>query len=100
MDIQANITITITGAPLVVDVSGVPATDQVGVPYSGAIKATGGVPPYTFTITSGALPPGLSLNPDGTITGTPTIAGVYTATIDVADNAGATARITVKSPGV
>ena len=35
---------------------------QVGAPYSSALAATGGVPPYTFSITAGSLPPGLILN--------------------------------------
>jgi hypothetical protein len=33
-----------------------------GVPYSFKLKATGGVPPYTFSIEKGSLPPGLLLN--------------------------------------
>ncbi|HNX94557.1 MAG TPA: Ig domain-containing protein [Holophaga sp.] len=36
---------------------------------------------YAFTITDGALPPGLSLNADGSLTGTPAQAGVFTFTI-------------------
>jgi hypothetical protein len=34
---------------------------QVGVPYSIAVSVFGGTPPYTFSILSGALPPGLML---------------------------------------
>ena len=46
---------------------------QQGVPYSFTLTASGGNPPYTFAITSGALPAGLSLNgATGVISGTPT----------------------------
>lgn len=92
-DVQVNISITVAPAttPLTVDASGVPSSAQVGVAYSGVIKASGGVSPYTFTLTSGSLPDGLTLNVDGTITGTPGTAGTFTATIDVVDSAGASA---------
>jgi Putative Ig domain len=36
--------------------------------------ATGGVGPYTWTVTTGQLPAGLTLGPDGTISGTPVLA--------------------------
>ena len=50
---------------------------QVGMFFSSKLVATGGVPPYTFSIVSGSLPPGLTLNTStGAITGTPTTAGV------------------------
>lgn len=71
-------------AALTVDISGVPLTAQVGVPYSGVIKASGGQPPYTFTLNS-PLPDGLTLNPDGTITGTPTVANTFAVAGSVAD---------------
>jgi uncharacterized repeat protein (TIGR02543 family) len=53
-----------------------PAT--VGVPYSAALAATGGHPPYRWELALGALPTGLSLNTDGTLGGTPAAAGSYT----------------------
>ena len=53
-----------------------PATAQVNVAYSGSCTATGGASPYTYAITAGALPGGLSLDPNaGTVTGVPTTAG-------------------------
>lgn len=94
----ADITISVSPAatPLTVDASGVPSTAQVGVPYSGALKASGGTSPYSFAVTSGALPDGLTLNADGTITGTPGTSGSFTAEITVTDSAvvQATAKIT------
>jgi subtilase family protein/putative Ig domain-containing protein len=45
---------------------------QVGVAYQAVLTATGGIPPYTWSIAGGALPTGLSLNAaTGTISGTP-----------------------------
>jgi large repetitive protein len=45
----------------------------LGAPYYYQLTASGGIPPYTFAITSGALPAGLTLNSaTGEITGTPT----------------------------
>jgi hypothetical protein len=44
----------------------------IGDAYKVGLVATGGQQPYTWTIDSGALPPGLSLTTDGVISGTPT----------------------------
>ncbi len=74
------------------------STGQVGVAYSSALVATGGVPPYTFSITSGSLPPGLSLNPStGAITGTPTTYGTFNFTAQVVDSTGTAAGTTTAS---
>src|ERR1019366_4349861 len=71
------------------------ATGTVGVAYSSALVATGGVPPYTFSITSGSLPPGLTLNPStGAITGTPTTYGTFNFTAQVVDSRGNAAGTT------
>jgi len=58
----------------------------VGEAYTGAVTATGGVTPYAFTLTSGSLPPGLSLGSAGDITGTPEQVGSDTFTVTVADS--------------
>lgn len=62
----------------------------VGVPYSEDVSATGtGTTPYTWTVTAGALPAGLSLTDasnKGRISGTPTTTGTYTFTLQVADS--------------
>jgi Putative Ig domain len=58
--------------------------------------------PFTWTVDSGTLPPGLSLSSGGAITGTPTAAGTYNFTLRVVDSTGLTATqaqtITI-SPG-
>ena len=61
----------------------------VGVKYTQAIAAAGGVAPYAFTKDpSSSLPPGLSLSSSGTLSGTPSAAGTTTFTVDVSDSAG------------
>jgi len=66
---------------------------KVGVAYSQSLNATGGAPPYNWFFTFiGALPPGLSLNADGTISGTPTAAGTYAFTAGVSDSSSLTAQ--------
>jgi hypothetical protein len=39
------------------------------------LTATGGTAPYTFSVTTGSLPPGMSLSTAGVLSGTPTAAG-------------------------
>jgi hypothetical protein len=68
---------------------------EVSLPYTPAtLAASGGSTPYTWTISSGALPGGLSLSPDGSISGTPSAAGTFHFTFQVADSAGAKATVT------
>lgn len=56
-----------------------------GQPYTGQVSAAGGVAPYTWTL-QGTLPPGLSLSPAGTITGTPTATGNFPFTVQAVDS--------------
>jgi Putative Ig domain len=60
---------------------------QTTVAYSATLSATGGTPPYNWTLKSGTLPAGLSLSTAGAITGTPTTAGAASITVQVADSA-------------
>ena len=63
-----------------------------GATYRFPLGVTGGVPPYHFTVSSGKLPPGMSVASDGSLTGTPTSTGSAGATVKVTDSARPTAR--------
>jgi hypothetical protein len=61
---------------------------EVDVPYTLTQSATGGSGAFTWTLASGTLPTGVVMNPDGTVTGTPTAPGSYPVSIKVADTEG------------
>jgi hypothetical protein len=63
---------------------------NVGQFYVQGFSVNGGTAPYTWTA-SGQVPPGLTVNSTGTLTGTPTTAGTYTFTLTVTDATKATA---------
>ena len=78
-------TVTVTVASITLSPTTLLA-GTVGVPYSRTITASGGTAPYTFTVSSGALPAALTLNPQtGSISGTPTSPGTSSFTITVRD---------------
>jgi uncharacterized protein YhjY with autotransporter beta-barrel domain len=59
----------------------------VGIAYNQQIAVTGGTSPYTnFSVSSGALPSGLSLSSSGVLSGTPTTAANYNFTVQMADS--------------
>lgn len=59
----------------------------VGTPYSLALQATGGTGAYTWASLTTPMPPGLTLNAAGTLSGTPTTAGTYNFIAQVTDHA-------------
>ena len=83
-----SLTITVASAPVSVQIttSSLPS-GQVAVSYSTSLAAIDGTSPYKWSITSGALPAGLTLSSGGTISGTPTTSGTFTFTVQVADSA-------------
>lgn len=61
----------------------------VGASYTNIVTATGGAgTPYTFTQVGGTLPPGITLNSNGTLSGSATAVGTYTFTVRATDTAG------------
>ena len=67
------------------------AQGEVGVPFEALLAATGGTGTFTWSLTSGELPPGLTLT-EGTIDGTPTTAGTYRFAATVTDTEGRVAN--------
>ncbi|MGA7841492.1 MAG: Ig domain-containing protein, partial [Candidatus Acidiferrales bacterium] len=81
-------TVTINPPPPLSITSTAMANGFTGTAYSSAIGSSGGVPPLTWFVPPGTLPPGLELNTSsGLISGTPTTAGVYTFFPTVSDSA-------------
>ncbi len=76
--------------PMAVDPPTLPSPN-IGTPYSQGLTGNGGIAPYgNFTVTGGALPPGLSLSPGGLLSGTPSAPGGYAFTVTTTDDAGCT----------
>jgi hypothetical protein len=88
--------------PLTVVAPGQLSSGIVNTGYATTLLADGGLEPYTWSLVSGSLPGGLTLNADGTITGTPTSAQQATFTAQVTDAGGDTATgdfsLTVTEP--
>lgn len=61
-----------------------------GVPYNQSITASGGTAPYSFTLSVGVLPNGLTLSPTGTLSGTPTQSGSFVIKVKATDANGCT----------
>jgi hypothetical protein len=67
-----------------------PTLWEVGLPFSAKLTPSGGSGTYTIALGTGSLPTGLTLGPDGTISGTPSAAGVFSATVRFTDTEGRT----------
>lgn len=61
---------------------------MAGQPYNGQLRATGGGSPVTWAVTAGTLPDGISLAPDGALSGTATTEGDSTFTVEATDKFG------------
>jgi hypothetical protein len=81
------LSISVPVPPLVLTSASPMVNAQQGTPYSQALTAVGGVTPYSWSIASGSLPPGLSLSSIGDVTGTSTALGTYNFTARVTDSA-------------
>jgi hypothetical protein len=80
-----TITLTGTGIQITLSPTTLPA-GTYGSSYSQAIAAAGGASPYTYKITSGSLPAGLSLSSGGLLSGTPVAMGTFTFTVTATDS--------------
>ena len=86
----ATVTITVSPPTLSVTPTTLPNGTQ-GSAYSQTLSASGGTAPYSYAITAGALPAGLTLNTStGVISGTPSASGTANLTITATDANSAT----------
>jgi putative Ig domain-containing protein len=73
-----------------------PPDGEVNVAYSDQLTVTGGTSPYTWSVSTGTLPPGLTLGAStGLLAGTPTTVGTYSFTVKVTDQSGLTDTVPV-----
>jgi alpha-tubulin suppressor-like RCC1 family protein len=69
-----------------------PSYGEVTAPYSGTLTVSGGTGPYTWSVSSGSLPAGITLDSStGLLSGTPTAAGTSSFTVKVTDANGQSA---------
>jgi len=94
------VTIVAAGpTPVSISTSSLP-NGQVGTAYSATLAASGGTSPYSWTLSSGTLPSGLTLNSSsGQISGSPSTAGTFNFAIQVRDSSN-TAQTATKSFGI
>ncbi|HVB86767.1 MAG TPA: Ig domain-containing protein [Candidatus Dormibacteraeota bacterium] len=85
---QAYVMTVQTPSPLSITPS-TPPSGTTATGYSAILQVTGGVSPFTWSVTQGQLPAGLTLaannNGNGVIAGVPTVTGTYNFTVQVAD---------------
>jgi hypothetical protein len=82
---------TVISGQLLITTPALPGGIQ-NVGYSQSFAAVGGKAPYMWVVSSGTLPPGLTLTSLGTLAGTPTTPGAYSFTVAVTDSSAATQR--------
>ena len=86
------VTITSVSPTLAINTSSVPSA-VVATPYSATLTATGGQPPYQWSLVSGSLPAGLQLGASkGTLSGAATRSGTFAFSVKVTDASSRTAE--------
>jgi hypothetical protein len=93
LDSDEHVTCTFTNTIACPTITLLPATlpnGTVGKDYNQTLTASGGTAPYTFAVTAGTLPPGLTLEATGQLHGTPTAAGTFNFTVTAIDANGCT----------
>lgn len=91
---QASATVVLTRAQFSIVSNSLPPA-QAGVTYSATLQASGGTGPYTWSVASGSLPSGLTLNSKGVITGATSQVGSFAFTPKVTDSSSQTAAATL-----
>jgi hypothetical protein len=98
IDYEAVLVTYSSGPPaLAISTTSLP-NGTVGTAYSATLAATGGTTPYSWSITAGSLPAGVTLNAStGALSGTPTASGTFSPTFQVTDSSTPTHQTASKS---
>ncbi|MHA3774172.1 DUF4082 domain-containing protein [Verrucomicrobiota bacterium sgz303538] len=84
--VSKTLSIAVSASALVITTTSLP-DGNANVAYNATLAASGGTLPRTWALTSGSLPPGLTLaSSTGGISGTPTTAGTFSFTVQVSDS--------------
>jgi SdrD B-like domain/Putative Ig domain/GEVED domain len=94
---QGSVVASIKICPVITQSPATLTAPVVGMAYTQAISGVGGVSPYTFTVTSGSLPAGLTLGSNGTFSGaaTSTTTATFTVKATASDGCSGTASYTL-----
>ena len=96
-------TLTIAAPVIVVAPTALPAATR-GTVYSQTLSASGGTAPYTYAVSAGNVPAGLTLASNGTLSGTATVEGSFNFTVTATDAGSFTANqaysLTVAGPNL
>jgi len=88
--VQANFVLTFVispAAPPPIQAADLTFPDTVGVPEAGSMQLSGGTPPYTVTVVDPTtLPPGVTVDAQGNVSGTPTTPGTFSVPVTVTDS--------------
>jgi hypothetical protein len=85
--ITQTLTLNVPVNPAITTPAGALAGATFGAAYTTTLAATGGIPPYTWTISQGTLPAGLAISSTtGAISGSPTSAGTSSFTVTLSDS--------------
>ena len=91
LGVVGSTTLTVQAVPLAITTTSL-STGVSNTVYTATLAASGGIMPYTWSMISGTLPPGLTLNSSsGVISGTPTMTGIFNFTVQVSDAGSQTA---------
>jgi hypothetical protein len=84
---QAKFTVSFPIAPAQIQAADLTFPDAVGQPISGSLQLSGGTPPYTVAVADpSTLPPGVSIDAAGNVSGTQTAAGTFSVPVTVTDS--------------
>ncbi|HRE35666.1 MAG TPA: putative Ig domain-containing protein, partial [Sphingopyxis terrae] len=88
--VRVTITISASTSPITITPGTLPAL-VAGTMISQTLSSAGGTAPYTYSVSAGALIPGLNLSTGGVISGAPSRRGAYTFSVTAQDALGVTA---------